>query len=189
MDPMGVMLLISLVSLAISTGMSVNQIEAGNRNSDVRNAVGNLMSTINSEVSAKRVKLNKVLALLQSKNSYALMNYMYNNPNIARNLEAIQRDGDLLASIQAEQNAIEAEINSLTNELNSLGYNQGLSRSSSDQEYYKVGAVNERLKKSKARYDALNEKAANIKLSTTNPVHVHTSDIDARSQNINGGMK
>jgi len=145
------------------------------------------MNVVNKEVNAGRLNVNKVTALLQSKNQTALMNYLQNNPVISRNLQGLKQDSDFIAQVQAEQSAIESEINSLYGELQSLGYSQDLWGQGKEDERRKL--IEGQLIKAKDKYKQLGVKAANYNVSTTNPVDAYTGDIDARSQNINGGMQ
>jgi superfamily II DNA helicase RecQ len=181
-----VSLIVSLAMAAMTTGLNINSLSIAAKNQDLRHLINSIISAVNNQINKGRLSFNKILSLLQSKNQNALMNYLMNNPVISRNLEGIQHDSDLIASLQAEQQALEAEISSLMNELNSLGYSQ--SQSGTGKESKAAEEKRKALEAAQAKYDELVNKAENVRISTTNPVTTYTSDIDARSQNINGGL-
>lgn len=181
-----VSMIVGIASACVSTGITLNSLNIADRNSQLKGAISSLISSINKEISAGRLNVTKLLSFLQSKNTNALMTYLSNNPVITRNLKAIQDDSDLIASLQGELSALEAELASLTNELNALGYAQNQQGTSRERELY--AKKKKELEGTKSKYDSLYEKAKKVQISTTEPMNLNTSDIDARSQNINGGI-
>lgn len=181
-----VSLIVSLAMAALTTGLNINTLSIASKNQGLRQTINSIISAVNSQINKGRLNLNKILSLLQSKNQTALMNYLMNNPVIARNLEGVKQDSDLIASLQAEQQALEQEIASLMNELNALGYSQ--SQLGTGKESKAAKEKEEALKAAQEKYNDLIKRAGQVSVSTTNPVTTYTGDIDARSQNINGGL-
>lgn len=184
---LAVSLVVSLVMSAVNAGLSIRSLAIASKNQALRSVISSLMNAVNKEINAGRLNVNKITALLQSKNQSALMNYLQNNPVISRNLQGLKQDSDFIAQVQAEQSAIESEINSLYNELQSLGYSQDLWGQGKEDQRRKL--IEGQLTKAKDKYKQLGDKASKYSISTTNPVEAYTDDIDARSQNINGGMQ
>lgn len=170
----------------LSAGISINQLSIANKNQQLRDTISRLMTVFRRQISEGRLSLNKVIALLQTKNQNALMNYLMNNPVISRNLQGIQNDSEIIASIQAEQNALESDLANIQAEINYLGYSQ--TQGGTEEEKKLLEDKKKQMTEVQNKYNKLVDRAKGIQISTTNPITVTTSDIDARSQNINGGL-
>lgn len=180
----------SIVSIVValgSAGVTVYNTALQALNQGVRNKIQSLMTTINSELSAGRLKLAKLVSLLNGKNQHALMTYLYSNPIVTKSVSDLNKDAALINKYQNELQAIESEIESYKAEMGGLGYSQ--SHSGVTKENKKSDELNRKIKDAQSRYNStLSEmEKANIGSSTVN-VKPYTADIDATTQNIKGGL-
>lgn len=171
---------------ALSTGLSVNQIVKDVRNGNAKSFIQTLYSDINSELKAGRLTLNKLLSILSTKSNAALMNYVSNNPVISKRLEELNADTALLAAFQAEQNTLESEIANLQSQLAGLGY--AGSQKAIGEEWNKATEIKQSLESAKEKYEDLVNRVKGTNFSTTRTNTPITQDLDARTQNIKGGL-
>lgn len=178
--------IVGIIATVTGQAMSIYQLGVQHLSSNVRKLVTDIAGQINRELKAGRLNVNKLISVIQSKNANALMTYLYNNPVISKRLDEVQSNSDLVASLQAEQNSLETEIANLQNELNSLGYQTSISGSIHDDK--RARQIRDELKQKGKEYENFAERIKSTDLSTVRKSNTYTSDIDARSQNITGGL-
>jgi len=184
---LAISLIVSIAMSALSAGISINQLNIASKNQSLKAVISDFISQVNSEINKGRTSINKIVSLLANRNQSALMTYLYNNPVISKSLSALQDDTDLVALIQSKQSSLESELQSLYSELQTLGYSQ--TTKGTKQEDARRKEIESKIGEVEKKYSDLSDQAKNINLSTTTPVKPYTSDLDARSQNIIGGMK
>lgn len=177
---------VSIVATVISSLTGAYQIGIQHYSSKVRQTVKDLMRVMNSELRSGRLSVNRILALLQNRNQNALISYLTNNPIISKKLSEINKDSELIASLQAEQAALEQDITNLQNELNQMGYGTTLTASYQDEQ--RIKEINDEIGRKAKEYEKLSEKYNTGNFSTVKTAAINTGDLDARSQNITGGL-
>lgn len=182
------------ISIIVSVGlalMSTNQYIKQNRiaqfNDDLKGVIRKFTNEINQEIAKGRLSLNKMMSLWNARNITALSSYVLNNPVISKTASEIQKDSETIAAIQSQQQALENEITTLQSELGQLGYAQSLKGTENEEKSYKQ--VKKQLEAKAKEYNDLANTAENTDTGTVRTFKPITSDIDARSQNINGGLK
>lgn len=181
------------ISIIVSVGlalMSTNQYIKQNRiaqfNDELKGVIREFTNEINQEIAKGRLSLNKLLSLWNARNITALSSYVLNNPVISKTASEIQKDSETIAAIQSQQQALENEITTLQSELGQLGYAQSLKGTETEEKSYKQ--VKKQLEAKAKEYNDLASNAENTDTGTVRTFKPITSDIDARSQNINGGL-
>lgn len=178
--------IVGIVATVLGTGANIYQLGVQHMSSKVRGIVSNLASEVGKALSSGRLKVNKLLSLLQSKNTNALMTYLDNNPIISKRLDELQANSDLVAELQAKQTSIEGDIAQLYNELNSLGYTNSISGANRDEK--KAKDLKNQIDAKQQEYNALGDHIKATNVSTVQKATTYTGDLDARSQNIKGGL-
>lgn len=179
-------LLLSICTFIATSTLSIMQVSNAVHNEDIKSAVRKLSSKIRTMINNDRNSLNKVLSLASANNQTALMQYLQQNPVLSKTIDELKSDTELIASIQAEQSTLENELAQAQADLASLGYNTDLIHQtretpeflSKSQEYQNLAD----------KYHNLSAKVEKTNFSTARKIVPYTADIDARSQNINGGI-
>lgn len=180
----------SIISIAValaSAGITSYQSILSGLNQNLRNTIQKLVTVVNQELSAGRLKSTKLLTLLQGRNQHALMTYLYNNPIISKSIEQLNNESIQITGYQNELQAIEAEIQGYLSQLSSLGYSQTHGGTKAEKEA--ATNLKNKLDAAQDKYDEVLNKMNSSGLgSSTVSVKPKTADIDAATQNVKGGL-
>lgn len=180
-----VAVLVTIASVLMNAGVSLSSLYTQLKNQDLKSDIQKLVSNVTSQLKSGRLKVGKLLSLLQNKNTAALQQYLYSNPLISKSFEDINKDADVISGLQAESQNLENLIAQYTNELSSLGYSSSMHGLAGERERY--DDVKSKLDKTVKQHKDLEERIANTEISPYGDFTVNTSHLDAVSQNIKGG--
>lgn len=184
----GAMVAIAVGQALLGVFAQGRQMHIDTQNDWERDNIEQFKAEILKEIKSKRLDVDKLLTKLQSKNQQALMSYLQTNPIIARTVEKINAATDQIAELQTEKANLEQTINEIQNQLNQVGYARSWHGVSDDDKRRKQ--LKKELKDASEQYNVIEAKAKTIDASPTDAQlgKAYTADIDARTQNINGGM-
>lgn len=181
---------IMLASILVTTMYSIDNTRVAANNDEVRAWIRKFVSKMNKEISASRLDANRIIALLKARNANALVTYLQTNPVIGADIRGLMAQSQLIEQIMAEQSSIESDIATLESQLSQHGYG---SRTMGSEETKVVKREQKDLQDAKNKYDELGKRAQEevdkIPQYANTVQKVYTADLDATSQNINGGLK
>lgn len=182
------MLAYTIVMAVVNLLLTGRNVWITSSNQYLKNQIHDLVNIVNRELKAKKLSIDKLMAIASTKNANAMMTYLQTNPVISKGISSIKADSEMLASLQAERNSLENQLNDAYNQLNSLGYSQSLLGTFDEDERRKK--LKGQIKQLKSDYDKFEDKvkSSTAQLGTTQPMSTYTADLDAKNQNVNGGL-